>query len=1021
MSSDAQAALPLPPRIAAPPLPPRTNAAPLPPSPQETDPWDVDAATALLCLAACSLRDDGEQDAWNRAYINAAAAAVGAGAVPHSLEHASWAAALRPLTRADTRKARDELASMLRERATDAAFAATLRRKVLEGLLAAPLVHAKGAYDARARRCVARVAAALDYDRGWLRQSERAVAVALQNAAGPAPTVKRRESNAAAALRYAAIGAAATATGVAVAVTAGVAAPALAVALGGSTVWGASTVVTFTTTYSLFFAAGFGAAGAGLAGYRTSRCVAGLTDFEIVRGVAPSPEASGLTVAVCVAGSMRDPTDYAATYGADNPANAPLKRKLRRLLQQKEALAAAAARDRARSVLLAAKTGQSFVARRRPSQIERLQGRVAQKSEATLEERCRALLSLAPDASLDAAPPPEALTPLLDESIAREAANALEAAVARASAPDGLSALDVVQGDASTLVRQALALRADEAVDVDLTALALEKCDEEAAQKRNAVDAERIAGLDETGAEEARPPPVGDNDGRDPVEDNDGRDVELWWWPQAWSGGAPELNLLIWERRILVEITASMAALASSLAQSAAQDTIMYGAAATTTGLILTTLMLPIALLQATKYIDGTWTLAVTRADAAGVALADVLCARHDIGERPVTLVGYSLGARVVFSCLEELTRRHARAQKRCRRREKRRARAASVIGVGAHAGGSSSDVGVLSDEEDVDDEEHLHGTLTIAPLDGIHWIDAASGRRLRLAVRAGAGCGYSVGSNAKISSRAQRLFGSSSDNDEPDALLAGGRDLRAEPGEPIVWCGPDNISASIEIDCAARDAVIDIALVASSSSYETTATHCVLAANRFPAWARTQAARDDPAKPMIRLAALADATGVSVTVRVEVSWKDAEAHAAQNRSRDSFRGIVEHAVVMGAPLRGTGGSTTERWRAASSVVAGRLVNCYSPNDLMLAVLFRMQSWASKVAGLAPLSLPGFAVDVDVSDLISAHADYGLKVREILDRVDLEDAARDDDVFVTAPAAGRSDAGLGVRSDAGLV
>ena len=80
---------------------------------------------------------------------------------------------------------------------------------------------------------------------------------------------RRRESNAAAALRYAAIGAAATATGVAVAVTAGVAAPALAVALGGSTVWGASSVATFATTYSLFFAAGFGAAGAGLAGHRT--------------------------------------------------------------------------------------------------------------------------------------------------------------------------------------------------------------------------------------------------------------------------------------------------------------------------------------------------------------------------------------------------------------------------------------------------------------------------------------------------------------------------------------------------------------------------------------------------------------------------------------------------------------------------------------------------------------------------------------------------------------------------------
>ena len=159
------------------------------------------------------------------------------------------------------------------------------------------------------------------------------------------------------------------------------------------------------------------------------------------------------------------------------------------------------------------------------------------------------------------------------------------------------------------------------------------------------------------------------------------------------------------------------------------------------------------------------------------------------------------------------------------------------VVGVGAHAGGAdpSSDVGVLSDEEDVDDDERLHGTLTVAPLDGVHWIDAAGGRRLRLAVRAGAGAGYTVGSNAKVSSRARRLFGSASENDEPDALLAGTRDLRAAPGEPLAWSGPDNISASVEIDCAARDAVVDIALVASSSSYETTASHEVLAANRFP------------------------------------------------------------------------------------------------------------------------------------------------------------------------------------------
>ena len=34
--------------------------------------------------------------------------------------------------------------------------------------------------------------------------------------------------------------------------------------------------------------------------------------------------------------------------------------------------------------------------------------------------------------------------------------------------------------------------------------------------------------------------------------------------------------------------------------------------------------------------------------------------------------------------------------------------------------------------------------------------------------------------------------------------------------------------------------------------------------------------------------------------------------------------------------------------------------------------------------------------------MIGAHADYGLKIREILERVDLEDAARDDDVFLAS-------------------
>jgi Protein of unknown function (DUF726) len=46
------------------------------------------------------------------------------------------------------------------------------------------------------------------------------------------------------------------------------------------------------------------------------------------------------------------------------------------------------------------------------------------------------------------------------------------------------------------------------------------------------------------------------------------------------------------------------------------------------------------------------------RADAAGKLLADVLLQREQ-GLRPVTLIGSSLGGRLIFSCLQEMSRRH--------------------------------------------------------------------------------------------------------------------------------------------------------------------------------------------------------------------------------------------------------------------------------------------------------------------------------------------------------------------------
>jgi hypothetical protein len=67
----------------------------------------------------------------------------------------------------------------------------------------------------------------------------------------------------------------------------------------------------------------------------------------------------------------------------------------------------------------------------------------------------------------------------------------------------------------------------------------------------------------------------------------------------------------------------------------------------------------PIILLKISYLIDNPWTVSLARADATGLILADSLIDRN-LGVRPVTLVGFSLGSRVIFSCLKELAKRGA-------------------------------------------------------------------------------------------------------------------------------------------------------------------------------------------------------------------------------------------------------------------------------------------------------------------------------------------------------------------------
>ena len=73
----------------------------------------------------------------------------------------------------------------------------------------------------------------------------------------------------------------------------------------------------------------------------------------------------------------------------------------------------------------------------------------------------------------------------------------------------------------------------------------------------------------------------------------------------------------------------------------------------------MASLQLPIVLTKLSYLIDNPWTVSLGRADSAGLILADSLIDRN-LGNRPITLLGFSLGSKLIFSCLKELANKGA-------------------------------------------------------------------------------------------------------------------------------------------------------------------------------------------------------------------------------------------------------------------------------------------------------------------------------------------------------------------------
>ncbi|XP_057500776.1 uncharacterized protein LOC130784804 isoform X1 [Actinidia eriantha] len=122
---------------------------------------------------------------------------------------------------------------------------------------------------------------------------------------------------------------------------------------------------------------------------------------------------------------------------------------------------------------------------------------------------------------------------------------------------------------------------------------------------------------------------------------------------RPWEGQRDNLEryALQWESKNLIAVST---AIQDWLTSRVAMEFMKQGAMMTVLGTLLTALAWPAALLAATDFIDSKWTIALDRADKAGKLLAEVLLKGLQ-GQRPVTLVGFSLGARVIFKCLQFL------------------------------------------------------------------------------------------------------------------------------------------------------------------------------------------------------------------------------------------------------------------------------------------------------------------------------------------------------------------------------
>ncbi|KAH7104858.1 DUF726-domain-containing protein [Auriculariales sp. MPI-PUGE-AT-0066] len=111
----------------------------------------------------------------------------------------------------------------------------------------------------------------------------------------------------------------------------------------------------------------------------------------------------------------------------------------------------------------------------------------------------------------------------------------------------------------------------------------------------------------------------------------------------------------LWEPEMMNEMGNALKILTTEVLTTLGQTVL----SATVLTAVMSAIQWPLILTKLGYLIDNPWSNALDRAHAAGQVLADILMNRH-LGVRPITLIGFSLGARVIFYALVELAKHKA-------------------------------------------------------------------------------------------------------------------------------------------------------------------------------------------------------------------------------------------------------------------------------------------------------------------------------------------------------------------------